>query len=119
MSKIKGVLYRQDRDEPEVIEIEKGYREIQRIVGGLIEVVNPNQFGNEDDRIRGMEFYIDEEGRLKEGNIVNIEINSEYPYYSVLVGDVLVLGEGEESIPEERIEQAIDSLREMRLAVDR
>lgn len=118
---IRGVLYRQDRDEPEVVMIRNNYKGVQELVGGLIELVIPEQFDNRDERIKGLDFYINEEGRLIQGFVPNIILNSKlenYPEWTILVGNVVVLDRDKEgnfkSIREERIELVIECLKDLR-----
>ena len=121
---ITGVLFRQDKDEPEVIIIKNDFHEVQKLVGGLIELVIPEQFNNKDKRIKGLDFYINEEGRLIQGFVPNIVLNSEeYSDWSILVGNIVVLDRDEEgefkSIPENRINPVIECLKELRKELDK
>lgn len=118
---ITGVLYKQDKDEPEIITIKNNYKEVQKLVGGLIELVIPEQFDNRDKRIKGLDFYINEEGRLIQGFIPNIILNSKLEGYSnssILVGNIVVLDRDEEgnfkSIQEDKINPVIECLKELR-----
>ena len=126
MKEVTGVLFRQDKDNPEVITIKNDFREVQKLVGGLVELVEPEQFENFDERIKGLEIYINEEGRLLQGFIPNIILNSKlenYSDWSILVGNVVVLDEDEEgnfkSIERDRITPVIDCLLEMRRELER
>ena len=121
---ITGVLFRQDKDEPEVIIIKNDFHEVQKLVGGLIELVIPEQFNNKDKRIKGLDFYINEEGRLIQGFVPNIVLNSEeYSDWSILVGNIVVLDRDEEgefkSISENRINPVIECLKELRKELDK
>ena len=126
MKEVTGVLFRQDKDNPEVITIKNDFREVQKLVGGLVELVEPEQFENFDERIKGLEIYVNEEGRLLQGFIPNIILNSKlenYSDWSILVGNVVVLDEDEEgnfkSIERDRITPVIDCLLEMRRELER
>ena len=126
MKEVTGVLFRQDKDNPEVITIKNDFREVQKLVGGLVELVEPEQFENFDERIKGLEIYINEEGRLLQGFIPNIILNSKlenYSDWSILVGNVVVLDEDEEgnfkSIERDRITPVIECLLEMRRELER
>ena len=123
---IRGVLYGQDKDEPEIITIKNNYKEVQKLVGGLIELVIPEQFDNRDERIKGLDFYINEEGRMIQGFVPNIILNSKldnYPEWSILIGNIVVLDRDEEgnfkSIQEDRINSVIECLKELRKELEK
>ena len=117
---ITGVYFNQNRDEPEVIKFDSnsGLVSVQRLVDGYIELVTPEMFDNSDERIKNLDIWINEDGRLIEGMIPNIQLNPEFEDESVLYGDLVVLAKDEKgnfsSIPEERIKSVIECLKEMR-----
>lgn len=114
-----GIYFNQSKEEPEVIEIENKLESVQRLVGGYIELVTPEMFENLDKRIKNLDIWINEEGRLIEGMIPNIQLNPDFEEESVLYGNLVVLAKDEKgnfsSIPEERIEGVIDCLKEIRI----
>lgn len=113
-----GIYFNQSKDEPEVIEIENKLESVQRLVGGYIELVTPEMFENLDKRIKNLDIWINEEGRLIEGMTPNIQLNPDFEEESVLYGNLVVLAKDEKgnlsSIPKERINGLIDCLKEMR-----
>jgi len=118
-----GIYFNQSKNEPEVIEIENKLESVQRLVGGYIELVTPEMFENLDKRIKNFDIWINEEGRLIEGMIPNIQLNPDFGEESVLYGNLVVLAKDEEgnfsSIPEERIKGLIDCLKEMRKRLEK
>lgn len=116
--KLVGVYFNQRRENPEVIEIENKLESVQELVGGFIELVNPEMFDNFDERIRGLDIWINEEGRINGEDIPNISLNSDYGLESIIYGSLVVLNSDEEgnfkSIEKNRWNSIIECLKEMR-----
>ena len=106
--KIKGLLIKPD-ETPSLIEFEESLENLQRYVGGNIEIIQPF----EDDDV---DVIINEEGKLN-GLPLNRLLTSKGNIIDALMGDILIVGANNEtgetiSIPEEKIGKYTDLFRD-------
>ncbi|MCI7222575.1 MAG: DUF3846 domain-containing protein [Erysipelotrichaceae bacterium] len=106
--KIKGLLIKPD-ETPSLIEFEESLENLQRYVGGNIEIIQPF----EDDDV---DVIINEEGKLN-GLPLNRLLTSKGNIIDALMGDILIVGANNEtgetiSIPKEKIGKYTDLFRD-------
>ena len=107
---IKGLIVRPGK-KPEVIEFEKGYRNLQKLVEGNFEM--PYIFDDVD-------IVINEEGKLN-GSLPNKYIYYDNRLVDILFGNILIVGSDEEgetvSLSEDKIRKYTEILASDRIVL--
>lgn len=121
---LKIIVLKANELEPVVREIADDYKEMQKVVGGLIDCVYPQDYGIGNDVLTKYNIVVNDEGLLKRlpPNIALRPelLKSDIDYAGIFVGDIFVTGLPDENgcstdILEEDIPAIIKSLKRKRL----